>query len=279
MSETIASFLLIGESDVGKTHYGAQILRRLNAADGLMRLVDSDNLGPYRETMDQISRGLAGRHTPRSESSMSRWTVERTTDKATFDLHWPDYGGEQVSSMINERQIPLVWRDRIMAASGWVFMLRPSRVTLPEDVLTRKVTLCASEGEPAVTLSAQSRLVEILQMLRFKAAAYAEDWCHAPPVCVLLSCYDELKTDVPPRKYCDERLPLLASYLRSNWPETGVRIFGISPLGQALSDTDPDEDFVAKGPEKMGYVIDETGNQANDLLAPVQWLLKEAMHR
>ena len=34
MKNTPRSILLLGESDVGKTHYGAQILRRLNAGPG-----------------------------------------------------------------------------------------------------------------------------------------------------------------------------------------------------------------------------------------------------
>ena len=72
MTERSASILLIGESDVGKTHFGAQLLRRLNSGLGTMELINSDNLQPFRETMDQISQGLAGRHTPRSESSTSK---------------------------------------------------------------------------------------------------------------------------------------------------------------------------------------------------------------
>ena len=41
MVENPKSILLVGESDVGKTHYGAQLLRRLNASSGLLRMKDA----------------------------------------------------------------------------------------------------------------------------------------------------------------------------------------------------------------------------------------------
>lgn len=276
MTESATSFLLIGESDVGKTHFGAQLLRRLNSANGTMALVDSDNLEPFVETMDQISRGLSGRHTPRSESTLSRWTVSRKSDQSRFDLHWPDYGGEQISSMINDRRMPSAWREKIIAASAWAFMVRPSRVRLPEDVLTRGARLPPSESDSRATLSAQSRLVEILQMLRFKYAAYAEEWSNPPPICVLLSCYDELNTALTPAEYCQKHLPLLDAFLATNWADENMRIFGVSPLGQSLSDSDPNETYVATGPEKMGYVVYESGERSADLLEPIDWMLSTA---
>ncbi len=273
MTDRSATFMLIGESDVGKTHYGAQLLRRLNSVNGSMVLENSDNLEPFVEAMDKISRGLAGRHTPRTESTLSRWTISRKSDGAEFDLHWPDYGGEQINSIINERIMPLAWHDKIIGASAWAFMLRPSHIRLPEDVLTRGTSLPSSESDVESILSPQSRLIEILQMLRFKHAAYSENWSNPPPMCVLLSCYDELHTDLDPSEYCKEHLPLLDSFLSTNWNRNNLRFFGVSPLGQPLSDSDPDEKYVDSGPEKMGYIIDENGEQSDNLLLPIDWML------
>lgn len=278
MTYQASSFLLIGESDVGKTHYGAQLLRRLNTGNGAMTLDNSDNLEPFVETMDQISRGLAARHTPRRESTLSRWTVVRKRDGRSFDLNWPDYGGEQISSMINERRMPLAWRNKIANAAAWAFMVRPSQVRLPGDAFTRQVRLPAADTEADSVLSPQSRLVEILQMLRFKTSAYSEDWYTPPPLCVLLSCYDELNTDLPPGEYCDNHLPMLASYLGAHWPGASLKFFGISPLGRALSDSDPDKAFAAAGPDKMGFVISEDGELSDDLLAPIDWMLNASQH-
>ena len=268
-----ASFLLIGESDVGKTHYGAQLLRRLNSDSGSMCLENSNNLTPFSDTMDKISEGLSGLHTPRSESTESQWIVSRKSDGVTFELNWPDYGGEQISSMINERRMPAIWRDKRLTASAWAFMIRPSRVRLPEDVMTRHVRLPPSIESQESQLSSQLRLIEILQMLRFKRSAYTEDWSTCQPLCIILSCYDELNTEMKPQEYCETYLPLLASFLKMNWPKERLKYFGASPLGQSLSESKPDKKFMKAGPANMGYVIGEDGVKDQDLLAPINWML------
>lgn len=279
MNNNSASFLLIGESDVGKTHYGAQILRRLNTGNGSMELIDSDNIDPFVDVMDQISQGLSGSHTPRNQSTTSRWTVKRKSDDKLFDLHWPDYGGEQISAIVNDRRMPTAWRERLQTASAWAFMIRPNRVRLPEDIFSRSAGLPASDEKDQHNLSAQSRLVETLQMLKFKNAAYSGNWRQQPPLCVILSCYDELNTDLGPEQYSRENLPLFYAYLSANWDRENYKVFGVSPLGQALSDTNPDEEFVKKGPDRMGYVLDEMGDKSSDLLAPIDWMLNTDLNQ
>ena len=77
MKKAPRSLLLLGESDVGKTHYGAQILRRLNVGRGALELVDGANLEPFKTALDKISQGLSAPHTPRAEYSESIWTLRR----------------------------------------------------------------------------------------------------------------------------------------------------------------------------------------------------------
>ena len=47
-------------------------------------------------------------------------------------------------------------------------MVRPSQVPLPEDILTRAVSLPAVDDPANSTLSPQSKLIEVLQMLQYK---------------------------------------------------------------------------------------------------------------
>ena len=49
-----STLLLLGESDVGKTHYGAQVLRRLNSGLGTFSLADAANLIPFRTALEKI---------------------------------------------------------------------------------------------------------------------------------------------------------------------------------------------------------------------------------
>lgn len=265
--------LLLGESDVGKTHYGAQILRRLNTGHGAFELVDGANLKPFKNALDKISQGLSAPHTPRAEYSESIWTLHQRSNGSNMDLVWPDYGGEQVTGMIDNKSLPAAWRDKLVKASGWIFMVRPSQVPLPEDILTRAVSLPAVDDHANPTLSQQSKLIEILQMLQYKKQSYLKHKGMLPPIAVLLSCYDELATDESPGSYCRAHLPMLDQYLSSNWPKERRRIFGVSPLGEPLSQTQPNDDYAASGPEKNGFVVDEQGDRTDDLLAPIEWLL------
>ncbi len=267
------SLLLIGESDVGKTHYGAQVLRRLNAGSGAFELVNVPNLKPFTTAIDKISQGLSAPHTPRAESSESIWTLHQRSNGSNTEIVWPDYGGEQVSGMIDSKSLPAAWRDKLVKASGWIFMVRPSQVPLPEDILTRAVSLPAVADPANSTLSPQSKLIEVLQMLQYKKQSYLEHKGKPPPIVVLLSCYDELDTDESPGAYCRAHLPMFDQYLSSNWPKERRRILGVSPLGQPLSQTQPNNDYAASGPEKKGFVVDEQGNKIDDLLAPIEWLL------
>ena len=266
-------FLLLGESDVGKTHYGAQILRRLNTGSGAFELVNTANLKPFKNALEKISQGLSASHTPRAEYSESIWTLRQQANGSNIILVWPDYGGEQVSGMIDNKSLPAAWREKLVKASGWIFMVRPSQVPLPEDILTRAVTLPAVDDSANSALSPQSKLIEVLQMLQFKKQSYLEHKGMPPPIAVLLSCYDELATDESPGAYCRNHLPMFDQYLSSNWPNERRRIFGVSPLGEPLSPTQPNNDYAASGPEKKGFVVDEHGDRTDDLLAPIEWLL------
>ena len=274
MKHEPVSLLLLGESDVGKTHYGAQVLRRLNAGSGAFELVNGANLKPFKDALDKISQGLSAPHTPRAESSESIWTLRQRSNGSNTDIIWPDYGGEQVSGIIDSKSLPAAWCDKLVRASGWIFMVRPSQVLLPEDILTRAMSLPTVDNTENPTLSPQSKLIEILQMLRYKKQSYLEYKGMPPPIAVLLSCYDELTTDKSPGAYCRANLPMFDQYLSSNWPREFRRIFGVSPLGQPLNHKQPDDDYVASGPEKKGFVIDEQGDdKTDDLLAPIEWLL------
>ena len=273
MTNTSKSLLLVGESDVGKTHFGAQVLRRLNTGHGAFELVDGVNLTPFRTALDKISQGLSAPHTPRAEYSESIWKLRQKSTGSDIDLVWPDYGGEQVSAIVNGKSLPVEWREKIVKASGWIFMVRPSRVPLPEDILTRAVSLPAVDDVTNSTLSPQSKLIEVLQMLQYKKRSYLEHKGMLPPLALLLSCYDELATNEPPGTYCRSRLPMLDQYLTSNWPRTRLRLFGVSPLGQPLSPTQPDQDYAESGPEKNGFLVNELGDKSDDLLAPLEWLL------
>ena len=60
-------------------------------------------------------------------------------------------------------------------------------------------------------------------MLQYKRQSYFDHEDELPPLAVLLSCYDELHTEQPPRDYSRAQLPMLDQYLSSHWPSGKLR--------------------------------------------------------
>ena len=69
---------------------------------------------------------------------------------------------------------------------------------------------------------------------------------------------------------------MLNQFVRSNWPADAYRVFGLSALGQPLSASKPDQGFIKAGPETLGYIVDEEGNQQKDLAIPLDWLISKS---
>jgi hypothetical protein len=220
------SALVIGESGVGKTHYAAQLLGRLNHGRGRL-VIDgaATNLSPFEEALRQLSRGLPAAHTP---SGQFRRTVLPLADRVTgarLDVMWPDYAGEQVSRLVDERNIPEDWRARAESADAWILLVRLQHVVAPEDMLSRPAMIPVVPVETADALAAdtalrvsrtktrphiesnpatsegtagtfrwsdQARLVELLQLLlAARHTGYARVLIR-PRLLMLLSCWDEL---------------------------------------------------------------------------------------
>jgi hypothetical protein len=101
MKTTTESMLLVGESGAGKTHYGAQLLKRLLNSEGRFRMYGAaTNLEPFEATMECLNEGRSAAHTPTSTYVDSEWPIV-AADGSTFTLVWPDYGGEQIKTLLN----------------------------------------------------------------------------------------------------------------------------------------------------------------------------------
>lgn len=272
MTDHSSSILLIGESGVGKTHYGAQLLRRLMKGDGALRMDGAaTNLEPFEEALESLNEGRAASHTARSIYIDSVWPVAEASGMRA-DLVWPEYGGEQIKSITDTRRLPHTWHARIGAADAWLLLIRLQQTRIGDDVFSKPLAelrgKLVENGE--VHASDQARLVELLQMLMF---AHSSTGLHssAPRLCVLLTCWDEVGLDGTPAAALEHRLPLVSAFVRSNWADPVV--MGLSALEKSLSPNHSDMDYVTQGPEHFGYVITEDGNRSADLTLPLHTLL------
>lgn len=276
MSVSNNSILLIGESGVGKTHYGAQLLNRLMNGAGKLRMDGAaTNLQPFEAAMGRLNEGLTADHTPTTTYVDSLWPIlDENGLKA--ELVWPDYGGEQIKSMSSTRQIPAAWRDRVMASPAWLLLVRLQQSRVSEDIFSRPLNSItgASVDNREVQISDQARLIELLQMLIYIRNESTTKQLASPCLGVLLSCWDELgaaEINQPPAQVLEYRLPMFSSFIHSLWADPLV--LGLSALGRALAPNSSDMDYIAQGPEQFGYVVLPNGQHTPDLTQPIQSLL------
>lgn len=277
MSASDRSILLIGESGVGKTHYGAQLLKRLMKGDGQLRMDGAaTNLEPFEAAMESLNEGMAAGHTPTTTYVDSIWPIADVNGRKA-ELVWPDYGGEQIKTISSTRRIPAAWQARVVGAPAWLLLVRLQQTRVSEDIFSRPLSTLKGAGveNREVQISDQARLIELLQMLLYIRGAISTKPLESPRLCVLLSCWDELGTDEQPALVLDQRLPMFSSFVNSIWSEPSV--LGLSALERPLNPRDPDIEYAARGPEQFGYVVLPGGQRSTDLTSPIQRLLADTL--
>lgn len=273
------TILLVGESNVGKTHYGAQFLKRLMVKACALKMSGAPtNLEAFSTALSCLTEGKSTDHTPANIYVESVWPI--TDEAGRFaELVWPDYGGEQVRNLVTQRRIPTAWRKRVLEATDWVLLIRLHSLRSEDDLFSRPLQSFAAaepqEEAPAYEPSDQARTVELLQMLLYLAHFHLDQPLRKPRLTILLSCWDELETTELPADLLASRLPMLWSFVRSNWTSPGV--IGLSALERALSKTDADLEYAIRGPEEFGYVVLPSGVKNTDITLPIQLLMADGV--
>ena len=262
--------LLLGEYDVGKSHFGGQLLGRLNQERGELRMVGAaPTLGPFETVLARLNEGRAAPHTSRDQYVESHWPLVRS-DGSPLELVWPDYGGEQLRAIRESRSMTREWRDRIGGADGWIVMVRIAHAQLSDDVFTRPLAEPGRQRRPAVpfVVSQQAQLVDFLQWMMFVRRTGTLGTVASPPLMLLLSCWDELpavQIGQSPLEVLRIRMPLVAAFAEFNWDAGALSVMGLSALERPLFEDAVDEEFVERGPEAFGYVVGADGGRDSDL--------------
>ncbi len=276
MSEAanVRSVMVIGESNAGKTHYGAQLLQRLNSQGCALRMrAMPTNMTAFEAALRRINDGLAAEHTSATVSADSRWPIA-AGDGQTLDLIWPEYGGEQLNDILVNRQVPVAWRDRARASDGWLVLARANHHEVDGDFMSRPLSDLkqAPTIRPPYRHTSQARLVELLQMLLFVRGADVVSGRGMPHIAIVLSCWDELPNELIKRAPPDvlrARMPMLAQFVDSAWPPKLRSIIGLSALERALDDKVVDQEFRDRGPDMFGYAVVGAEDRTRDLCLPL----------
>ena len=276
-----ANIMVLGGPSAGKTHYAGQLLGRLRRdRQGKLRLRPGgvDDLNKLEEVLACLDEGRSAGHTSADTWSGIRCEMETIEGSSTI-LEWPEYAGERLLSIIEDRTIPLEWRTLIDNATGWLLFVRASTLELYEHLLERPsgVSPQSADRVDGQNWDDRARYVELLQMMIFTARRSAfRAICH-PRLAVVLSCWDELDRPSTPENEFADRMKLLDAFVRSTWEDRACSIWGLSSLGRELSPNKRDQEYVTQGPEHFGYVVPPgSTKRMNDLTAPISWLLGES---
>jgi len=230
------------------------------------------DLTVFREVLECLNNGKSAGHTSvGSNTRLELGLEDRQKNKIVFSF--PDYGGEQVLKIVNERKITSTWQDDIENCDSWMLFIRLDEINPVEDVINRgipdaKILKSRNTGEIPFKLSEQVFFVDLLQILLQVKQISVHSKIGNPRLTIVLSCWDLLQSSekaLKPANVLNQRLPLLYSYLTENWSETILSVIGLSSTGKTLSAETGDRDYIKKGPEAFGFLITSEGKEEKDL--------------
>lgn len=270
---TTKRILIIGGPNAGKTHFGGQLYGRLNARTEHFKITSPpEDLTIFQEVLDNLNEGKSSGHTNVNAHKTFELEIEDNTgSKSVFSF--PDYGGEQIKAIVNDRRVNKMWKEQIDRCNSWMLFIRPDEVVQIEDVVNRglpdqEVLKNRNEKRDPMTLSDSAFYVELLQILLHVKKIGIKQKISVPKLTVILSCWDLLSTEDQkklPKEVLQDKLPGLFSFITGVWKEDVLDIMGLSSIEKSLSNKDSDQEYVKKGPENFGYIITPDGKKENDL--------------
>ncbi|MFT7036825.1 MAG: hypothetical protein ACJA2S_005365 [Cyclobacteriaceae bacterium] len=267
------NILIIGGPNTGKTHFGIQLYERINSRQFEFK-IDPQNrpsdLSIFEDGLKNIYNGKRAAHT---EASANRSIELKITDEKNSEvkLAFPDYAGEQITSIVDNRKVNDLWQDYIENSTSWVLFIRLNELTTLEDIVNKGIPSAEeiqkrNSQPPPVKISEAAFYVELIQTLAYIKGLSTYSPIVEPNLTVVLSCWDELDLpeDQVPSTLLQERLPMLFDFLNNNWQNESLSIMGLSSTEKSLTD-DPNEDFMDKEPINFGYFVDKGGSRNKDL--------------
>ncbi|WP_343604806.1 hypothetical protein [Fluviicola sp.] len=267
------TILIIGGPNSGKTHFGGQLYGRLNTRSNHFKMISQpEDITIFKEVWDKLNEGKSAGHTHVDMHKTLELQIEDENGiKSTFTF--PDYGGEQIKSIVNDRRLNQIWKEQIEKSNSWLLFIRLHEIVLIEDIVNRGIPnqeilqLRNSDKNP-MKLSDIAFYIELLQILIFAKQVSKKSLVNTPKLSVVISCWDLLTKKEQkelPREILAKKLPGLYDFIQTTWEKNAFQVIGLSSTEKSLSNETPDMDFIKKGPENFGYIINNIGEKKNDL--------------
>ncbi len=272
------SILLIGKPHSSKTVFLSQFYSKLQKNKSKLKLYKSvDDLSPISGAREALASGEAPQTTP-SEKSIRFYLPIQVAEKQV-DLKCPEYGGEQVLNIVENRELNKEWTTSIQESDSWILFIRLNNLNKPLDIsdVTYSEQHHKNSKEPVseteYKISDQSFFIELLQILLHAKGTDYHRVNDKVKLTIVLTCWDEMNTKDKPYDILKSKLPLLLNFLESNWDENYLNIVGLSAQGFSLTTPENKEKYQIEGPEEFGYLVLPDGAQTNDITELIEQAL------
>lgn len=265
--------LIIGGPNTGKTHFGGQLYARLDSRQFEFKIDPQNRPSDITIFEDVIKSLFEGRRAAHTEAGANRSIELKVTNEKNQEIlfTFPDYAGEQINSIVENRKVNKTWKAYINKSTSWILFIRLDELTPVEDLINKGIPSPEEiqnrkTQTPPVKTSDAAFFIELLQILIYIKGLSTLNKIDKPNLTVLLSCWDEINKpkNTIPSKLLKKRLPMLFDFLKNNWKESSLSILGLSSTEKALTD-EPDDEYIDQTPIKFGYIITKAGKRENDL--------------
>ena len=269
--------LIIGGPDAGKTHFGGQFYGRLISGKFNYKITPNNlpsDLTIFEDVINKLFEGKRAAHTEASANRKIELKINDGTNKIVFTF--PDYAGEQVNSIVDDRRLNNIWKHYIETSTSWILFVRLDDLKSLEDIINKGIPepeeiKKRNATPPPVKVSPAAHFVELLQILLYTKGISSFSKINKPKLTIVLSMWDLLTQpdNTLPVNILKERLPMLCDFVKNSWEENALSVIGLSSTEKTLND-EADEEFIDKTPVNFGYIINTRGEKENDLTLSIQ---------
>jgi hypothetical protein len=262
------AILLIGKPHSGKTTFIGQICARVETNNSSLKLYKAvENLAPIIEATRALANGDEVKTTPTEKSTVICLPLQHGEEK--IDLDCPDYGGEQINKIIENREVDSKWTESITKSQNWIVFIKPTDLSTAYDLSNKTIKpeiLENGDGKSEeFSISDQSSFIELLQILLYTRGQDSHFRNSSIKLTVVLTCWDELNSTATPKEELKKCLPLLLNFIETNWIENKINILGLSSLGFSLKEPANKIKYQEMGSENFGFMIKSDGVKQNDI--------------
>lgn len=259
--EQNTSIIILGQPSTSKTTYLSQLVMQVDSKKKAIKFRNKpDDISILKDAISRLRNGEEVQATPSENNTIIKLPL--VIDDKKIDLICPDYGGEQISHLLNVREIDSKWIELITQSTGWILFIRPSQLTVSYDISTKNIEE-ADKSELSIStefrISDQSNLIELLQIFRNYKRLATQQKTIEPKLLVAFTCWDELDEKKSPLEYIKKQLPLFYEFIANNWNDYSYSFVGLSAQGGKMADIK--EDYEISGPEECAYIVEQNGGE------------------